>query len=243
MRSLTNPAPGGITAPSAGVIVRWRMKIGAGAPTNLARLHTISGNTGVAVSDQVPVPATAGIFEFPTRIPVSAGQALGLDLTDVFPNPTMVLSAAGGSFDFWAPELGATETRAPNSAGLGDQLLINADLEPDADNDGFGDETQDCAPDDASRHDDCSPPETSIIKGPKHKTRKRRATFEFASSEPGSTFECSLDAGAFAPCASPDTLKVKKGKHTFSVRAKDPAGNADGSPASDDWKVKRKRKK
>jgi len=87
---------------------------------------------------------------------------------------------------------------------------------------------------------DTTPPETTITKHPKDKTRKKTATFEFSSSEPGSTFQCSLDGAAFAACTSPDTLKAKKGKHSFEVRAADAAGNVDGSPATDDWKVKRK---
>jgi hypothetical protein len=35
---------------------------------------------------------------------------------------------------------------------------------------------------------------------------------------------------------------VRKGKHHFEVQAVDGAGNV-GSPASDDWKVKKKKKK
>jgi hypothetical protein len=37
-------------------------------------------------------------------------------------------------------------------------------------------------------------------------------------------------------------VKVKKGKHTFQVRATDAAGNIDPTPASDAWKVKKKGK-
>ena len=70
---------------------------------------------------------------------------------------------------------------------------------------------------------------------------KKSATFEFSSSEPGSTFQCSLDAAPFAACGSPDTLKVKKGKHHFEVRAT-AKGQTDGSPATDDWKVRKKRR-
>jgi hypothetical protein len=89
---------------------------------------------------------------------------------------------------------------------------------------------------------DTAPPETTITRQPKDKTKKKSATFEFSSSEPGSTFECSLDGGAFTSCTSPDTLKVKTGKHSFAVRSRDAAGNLDGSPATDDWKVKKKKK-
>jgi hypothetical protein len=87
-------------------------------------------------------------------------------------------------------------------------------------------------------------PETTITKAPKNKTKRKRATFEFASSEPGSTFACAVDDQALkVPCTSPYTVKVKKGKHTFQVRATDAGGNVDGSPATDTWKVKKKRKK
>jgi hypothetical protein len=90
---------------------------------------------------------------------------------------------------------------------------------------------------------DTDPPNTTITKGPKDKTRNKQATFEFASTEPGSTFTCILDGkSTFKPCTSPFKVKVQKGKHTFQVQATDSAGNTDGSPATDGWKV-RKRKK
>jgi DNA-binding beta-propeller fold protein YncE len=88
---------------------------------------------------------------------------------------------------------------------------------------------------------DTSPPDTTITAGPKARTKKKSATFSFSSSEPGSTFECKLDDGAFEPCTSPHDVKVKKGKHKFEVRAKDAAGNTDPTPASQSWKVKKKK--
>jgi len=97
-------------------------------------------------------------------------------------------------------------------------------------------------PDIASCTPDTTPPDTTITKYPKAKTRKKQATFEFTSTEPGS-FECSLDGAPFASCTSPDTLKVKKGKHSFAVRAKDAVGNVDPTPATFNWKVKKKKKK
>jgi hypothetical protein len=90
---------------------------------------------------------------------------------------------------------------------------------------------------------DTTAPDTQITAGPKSKEKKGKATFSFSSTEPGSTFQCSLDGGAFQSCTSPHDVKVKKGKHSFEVRATDAAGNVDGSPAQDSWKVKKKRKK
>ncbi len=92
---------------------------------------------------------------------------------------------------------------------------------------------------------DTTPPDTTITDGPKKKTKKKRAKFEFNGTDARAVaaFQCSLDGAAFAPCSSPFTTKVKKGKHEFRVRAVDAAGNVDPTPASYDWKVKKKKKK
>lgn len=90
---------------------------------------------------------------------------------------------------------------------------------------------------------DQSLPEILITKGPKDKTKKKTATFEFTGSDAKviSRFQCKLDAGAFAPCSSPYTVTVKKGKHTFQVQAIDQAGNV-SLPATDTWKRKKRKK-
>jgi len=90
---------------------------------------------------------------------------------------------------------------------------------------------------------DATPPDTTITKHPKDKTKKKKAKFEFTSSEPGSTFLCSFDGDPFAACTSPESEKVGKGKHAFDVVAVDPAGNKDATPAEDSWRVKKKKKR
>jgi DNA-binding beta-propeller fold protein YncE len=90
---------------------------------------------------------------------------------------------------------------------------------------------------------DTDPPETTITKKPKKKTKKRKAKFEFASDEPGSAFQCKLDKKGFEPCDPVEVLKVKRKKHTLQVRAIDAAGNVDPTPAEHRWKVKKKKKK
>ena len=77
-------------------------------------------------------------------------------------------------------------------------------------------------------------PDTTITSGPSAggNTSDTTPAFGFTSSEPNSSFECKVDAGAFAPCTSPHTLApLTDGQHTFRVRATDPAGNQDPSPA------------
>ena len=84
------------------------------------------------------------------------------------------------------------------------------------------------------------PMETTIMKSPKKTTTKRDATFKFASDVAGALFECKLDKKAFGRCVSPAKLKtLKPGKHVFMVRAVDAVGNADRSPASFSWTVKK----
>ena len=85
---------------------------------------------------------------------------------------------------------------------------------------------------------DTIPPETLIDSGPSTITTDPTPTLEFRSTEPGSTFECALDHAAFTPCTSPHTTAtLADGAHTFQVRATDPAGNTDPSPATRSFAV------
>ena len=84
---------------------------------------------------------------------------------------------------------------------------------------------------------DTTPPDTTINSGPQNPSGSGSATFTFSSTEPGSTFQCSLDGGAFVACTSPRTVSVGNGSHTFSVFATDAGGNADQSPATFAWDV------
>jgi hypothetical protein len=63
-----------------------------------------------------------------------------------------------------------------------------------------------------------------------------KATFSFISSEGGSSFQCRLDGGAWQACTNPRTYSgIGLGNHTFAVRAIDPAGNTDPTPADQTW--------
>lgn len=74
-------------------------------------------------------------------------------------------------------------------------------------------------------------PETTFTRKPGRQVTTRRVRFGFAA-EPGATFQCRLDGGAWRACTSPRVIRVKKGRHTFAVRARDVAGNVDATPAS-----------
>lgn len=85
---------------------------------------------------------------------------------------------------------------------------------------------------------DATPPQTTIVSGPDNPTNKRDAAITFTSDESNSVFECQLDGGAYAPCASPKSYaNLQDGSHTFSVRAVDRAGNVDPTPATRTWVI------
>jgi hypothetical protein len=85
---------------------------------------------------------------------------------------------------------------------------------------------------------DTDPPDTTISSGPPTLTSSQAATFGFTADEAGSTFECSLDGGAFAACTSPASyIGLADGPHTFDVRATDSSSNTDPIPDSASWTV------
>jgi hypothetical protein len=85
---------------------------------------------------------------------------------------------------------------------------------------------------------DTGAPNTTITSSPINPSSSAAASFSFTATEPGSTFECELDGGGFSPCTSPQSYSgLSDGSHTFQVRATDPAGNIDATPASYTWTV------
>lgn len=83
---------------------------------------------------------------------------------------------------------------------------------------------------------DSEGPATEITNGPSGTVTARTATFGFSASD-ASSFECSLDGGPFAACASPwSSSALALGEHRFAVRAIDALGNV-GAVASRTWTI------
>jgi thermitase len=92
----------------------------------------------------------------------------------------------------------------------------------------------------AAALDEIRQPDTAVSAGPRSSTSSARATFTFVRSDAplAGGFQCQLDGGAFAACASPSTYTVRGGRHTFAVRALSPHGIVvDPTPASATWTV------
>jgi hypothetical protein len=235
-------------APFDGVITSWTgtKEMWDFAGLRVVRLGSGTSFSVIGADAQRPDGATNLV-----RIPVRQRDVIGLYFNGSLGCVGSNVGSGYGTRDSIADvPAGGSGSFDPAQDFPGYKISVAAQIEHDADGDGYGDETQDLCPSDASTQGACplpdtTAPDTSIAKGPKKKTTSKSATFEFSSTEPGSTFECSLDGAAFKPCTSPDKVNVKKtGKHNFLVRAIDAAGNPDTSEASWSWKrVKKKHKK
>jgi len=69
--------------------------------------------------------------------------------------------------------------------------------------------------------------ETTIDSGPAGPTNNPAPTFTFSTTDPNAVaFACAVDSEAFPSCSSPFTASaLAEGSHTFSVTARDGAGN------------------
>jgi hypothetical protein len=244
-------------APFNGVITSWSYQAPASAPPplRLKFYRRVGTSNDYLVVDRSHFEAITGgtLNSFPTRLSVHAGDLIGAAYSGLTPAEDAAPGFQIAQLVLSDPGPGTTATfGAPFSA----RLDISAGLEPDADNDGYGDETQDQCPTDPSSQlppcappappeppADRTPPETIIDSGPAARTKAKAASFAFHSTEAGSTFSCSLDGAPFESCSSPKTYTVSKGRHSFVVIAKDAAGNLDESPATYAWTVKKKKRK
>jgi hypothetical protein len=230
-------------APSDGVITSWAHQADASPPTlRFKVVHPLGGNSFGLVGESGLTPQAAGVLNrFPIRIPVQAGDVIGFFLAGSGSYKVAAQGSAGGD------QARFVSGDAPSGATLYSisiepiKLDISAQLEPDADHDGFGDETQDLCPSDASTQGPCPDtdrPETWITRRAPNKTAKTTVKFRFRSDEAGSKFECRLDKQVWKWCSSPyKVTSLHPGKHNFKVRAIDAAGNVDHSPARDRFKV------
>jgi hypothetical protein len=132
-------------APSAGVITAWSHQAGTNPPElRLKVARPTGGNMYTIIGEsQLETPAPDVVTTFGgLRIPVQAGDVIGFA---VRVNGECGRSGAPAS-DYGTSNNGddvPLGTNAPFSPSPLFQLSLSATLEPDADNDGFGDETQD----------------------------------------------------------------------------------------------------
>jgi hypothetical protein len=156
-------------APSDGIITRWRFRAGCCNPAQTVdrtvRLRVFKQTTtyepyyrsAQAVRTGAAFTVAAGglltadsIVDVPVRVKISAGELVGVDTEYSFD-----FNGFGGSqLLFLQPAPPDGGNAYGNTFGA---ISMNVDVEPDADGDGYGDETQDCRPSDPSSHQSCTP--------------------------------------------------------------------------------------
>jgi hypothetical protein len=150
----SDPASGAPVAvvPFDGVVVRWRVK--AGSPSTAVKLRIVrpaGAGKYLSAGTSDPQSITAGTATVPARVPVKTGDAVGLDDES---GARLFASSASTAVSHFQPFLPNTAT-SPSRPDANLELLVNADIEHDADGDGYGDETQDLCPGDPTRHTTC----------------------------------------------------------------------------------------
>jgi hypothetical protein len=149
--------PPSISVPQAGVITKWGASVipyPGGISEKLKVFRPAAGPLNfTAVGESTTQPIVGGVNSFDTRVPVQAGDRLGVSGTpgaiycEAASAPTDVMGVLASD-----PPLGsiATFTEQPNA-----QASITATVEPDVDGDGYGDETQDKCPQSAATQAPC----------------------------------------------------------------------------------------
>jgi hypothetical protein len=207
--------PLSLTAPSAGVITKWMLNQSPvealTIPQTLRVLHPTGPNT-VQVVGEATQTVTTGSNSFETRIPVQAGDRLGLSgvgekailfceqggpksLLNIFENT----GGVGSTVTIETKNQSETEARLP----------VSAVIEPDADGDGFGDETQDKCPTNASTQGPCPPalaPATPITLSATSAARKGLVSLTVTA-----TAQASVSVGGSVKLGKGKTAKLSGG--------------------------------
>jgi hypothetical protein len=159
--------------PSAGVLTVWSfqaddavqtvMTLRVFRPTATAHQHQVIADG----SELQTIPASSGLHNFPTRVPVNAGDIIGIRSTSGECGVSTL--NPGDTFDFntgTATAIGALGNFTPNLPSNGWIVDISATLEPDVDKDGFGDESQDQCLGQAGTNNGCPVPSPPAVSPP-----------------------------------------------------------------------------
>jgi len=143
-----------MSVPAAGIATSWTGRVAPfGAEPTIGYMKVLRPiGTGQfrVVGESESTLVGPGQGPFPARIPVQAGDRIGVYGSEgVF----YCLTGAMGDTIFSLNRnlaVGSTATFAANAPGI--QAAVSATIEPDADDDGYGDETQDKCPQSPAWH-------------------------------------------------------------------------------------------
>jgi len=214
MRIQTAVAGASTAVPAAGVVVRWRL---LAAKAGAYRIRTIapSGGPSYAVlgssaAETVEASAYGKITTFQTRLPISAGGYVGL----VPPRFTTLASRSpelpGSTYVLLDDAPDGGEVALGGYTPVAGEALYDADIEPDADHDGYGDVSQDSCPGDASTHGAC-PLATAIVDKfpPTVRCQGKKATLVGKAGK--DVLKGTNHADVIVALAGDDTIKARGG--------------------------------
>lgn len=179
-----------------GVITSWAVRPGLN-PNQAGAFKVLRNTAGdtfsvVATSAAQNLNAAENVDTFPVRIPVQAGDFIAYAPTAQL-NQQCVIDNAGAGNDTWSgvttAAVGATFSMTNEYPGRA--LNLQANLEPDADRDGFGDETQDQCPSQAATTGQCA---ATGGNAPPDKTKPTFGSLSFSRT----TFAAAKSGSAFS---------------------------------------------
>ncbi len=151
---LTNS--GSYSVAQAGVITKWGVSVVSypgGISEKLKVFHPAgAANSFTTVGESAIEPIVGGANSFETRIPVQVGDRIGVyGSTEgaIYCEEASASIIGGQTGDF---PVGSPATFLEYAEG---QVAVSATIEPDADGDGYGDETQDKCPQSATTQAPC----------------------------------------------------------------------------------------
>ena len=170
--------------PSAGVITSWSTREpDATAHSLKLKVLTPVNRPGaewqVAGSSALGATGSAGLNTFSSRIPVSAGQELALWNPNGSSNCRFVTASLSDESIFQSPGPASEPTDGSTYTASGGsvnnvRLNVSAQLEADADHDGFGDETQDQCPTNGTTQGVCPVTPAPVTPVAKKKCKKNK---------------------------------------------------------------------
>jgi hypothetical protein len=155
-------AADGVVAPFDGVIVRWSVVTGTPLPgtgaVKLALRSMLPGYFERGPEVELPLSSPGTRHTFSERMSVTAGQHVGLRVsiengsTQEAGAPIAFRQDGVGTVEIWAGEQYESIWEGHED---GVELLLEAEIEPDGDRDGYGDLTQDCSPNELGSDQRC----------------------------------------------------------------------------------------
>ncbi|HJZ38017.1 MAG TPA: hypothetical protein VJ204_17235 [Solirubrobacterales bacterium] len=238
--SLKNPAgyPLPSAIPSAGVITSWTFTVGGIVPpefqvTEKLKVFAPTETPGqLKVVGESPATISSSSTTSAVRIPVQSGDLLGSSLSLLnngkleqgafycdTENPGDEIATVSGD-----PITGSTVSTLSTEAGLQNPIVVS--VEPDADGDGYGDETQDQCPTDASTHGPCpapkdapAPPAPTAPTAPISLSASAAAKKAFLTVSLTTTAQASVTVTGTATIGKGKTVKLSGNTQTVALGA------------------------